>query len=148
MNQLTDFNENHRYQLHSSSPPPSLSVNNSFTHQTSSATMNSWGFDVDRLSNKNNDQQTMKDYNDRFVDISSSSSPQNFQLRTPMLTRQRHGNEFSAVDRLVRGPNRIESSQQHIIPTNQHKTQREQELLAWQNRMLERWIEFFEMIFD
>ena len=86
----------------SSSSPSSLSVNNSFTHQSaSSATMGSWGFDVNRSTNgqtpfsftsnnnNNNDQHTImrttKDYNERFVDIPSSSS-QNFKLRTPTIT--------------------------------------------------------------
>jgi hypothetical protein len=171
MNEFINLNENDEnqwYDPHTSSSPTSLSVNNSFSYQSpSSATIGSWGFDVNRSTNEqtplsftsnnnnNNDQHTIirttKDYNERFVDI--SSSPQNFKLRTPTLTRQRNGNEFSAVDRLVFGPNRIvqtdfnpldDSSQQQM----QQKTQTEQELLAWQNRMLERFhLNFLEIIF-
>lgn len=92
--------------------------------------------------------RTTKDYNEHFLD--RNSSPQNFQLRTPTLTKQRNGNEFSAVDRLVLGPNRIVQTdyypsddsfpqkQKPMMPINQKKTQTEQELLAWQNRMLKR----------
>jgi len=169
MNQFTkdddnDNDENHWYHPYSSSPHSSLSVNNSFTHQSaSSATIGSWGFDVNRSTNgqtpylftsnnnNNNDQHTItrttKDYNDRFVDISSSS--QNLKLRIPTIARHKNGNEFSAIDRLVLGPKRIvqtdynpldDSFQQQMIPINQQKTQTEQELLAWQNRMLERFI--------
>jgi hypothetical protein len=148
MDQMTNFDddENLWYHPHSSSPPSSLSVNNSFTHQPSSATMGSWGFDVNRSTNgqtssnnnNNNDQQT-KDYNEQFVE--RSSSPQNFKLRTPTLTRHKNGNEFSAVDRLVLGLNPSdESFQLQMNPNNQHKIQAEQELLAWQNRMLERFV--------
>ncbi|CAF1570887.1 unnamed protein product [Rotaria magnacalcarata] len=110
-------------------------------------------------NNSNNDQHTIprrtKDYNERLVDISSSLSSQNFPLRTPTLTRHRNGNEFAAVDRLVLGPNRMKEQNyyltddlypQEVIPTNQspvssnnhRKTQAEQELIAWQNRMLQR----------
>ena len=155
--------ENHWYHPNSSSPPSSLSVNNSFTHHSSSATMGSWGFDVNRSTNgqtplsfspnnnnNHSDQHTnrriTKDYDARLVDISSST--QNFNSRTPTLTRHRNGNEFAAVDRLVLGPNRgIQSDhypsddslqQQQMTSNNRHKTQTEQELLAWQNRMLER----------
>jgi hypothetical protein len=176
MDQFTNLNEDdnddedHWYHPRASSPPSSLSVNNSFTPQSSSATIGSWGFDVNRSTNgqtplsftsnnnNNNDQQTImritKDYNERFVDI--SSSPQNFKSRTPALTRHKNGNEFSAVDRLVLGPNRIvqtdrnpsdDSFQQPMIPTNPYKIQTEQELLAWQNRMLERFILIFYKLF-
>jgi hypothetical protein len=154
-----DDEENHWYHLRSSSPPSSLCVNNSFTHQSSSATMGSWGFDVNRstngqtplsfASNNNTDQHTIrrttKDYNERLIDIPSSS--QNFKLRSPTLTRQKNGNEFAAVDRLVLGPNRImqtdyypsdDSSQQQMILNNPKKT--EHELLAWQHRMIERFV--------
>jgi len=170
LNEDNDDDENHWYHPHISSPHSSLSVNNSFTHQSaSSATIGSWGFDVNRSTNgqtpfsftsnnnNNNDQHTImrttKDYNDRFIDISSSS--QNLKLRTPTIGRHKNGNEFSAVDRLVLGPNRIvqtdynpsddsfQQQQQQMIPINQQKTQTEQELLAWQNRMLERLISIF-----
>ena len=165
MNEYPNFEENEDHSYH---PSSSLSVNNnSFTPQS---TMGSWGFDVNRstngqiLSNNNNntDQQTnhrtTKGYNEQFVD--QPSSPQVFKLRTPTLTRQKNGNEFSAVDRLVRGSNRSrqidinpsdESVQPAMNPNNQQKTQTEQELLAWQNRMLERFvlfIFFFKMIFS
>jgi hypothetical protein len=157
--------ETHWYNVRSSSSPSSLSVNNSFTHQPSSTTMGSWGFDVNRSTNRqtplsftsnnnqNTDQHTImriaKDYNERFVDIPSSSSSQNFNLRSPTLTRQKNGNEFAAVDRLVLGPNRVIQSdyypsddsfqqQQHMTTNSQKKT--EHELFAWQNRMLERFV--------
>jgi hypothetical protein len=106
----------------------------------------SWGFDVNRSTNgqtpsyNNNDQQT-KDYNEQFVDRSSTT--ENFKLRTPTLTRERNGNEFSAVDRLLRGSNRDLNRSNEVLQTsinsgNPNKTKTEHELLAWQNRMLER----------
>jgi len=153
-----DDEENQWYHPRTSSPHSSLSVNNSFTQQSSPATMGSWGFDVNRstngqtplsftLNNNNNsDQQiitrTRKDYNERLVDIPSSS--QNLKLRTPTLTRYRNGNEFAAVDRLLLGPNRSSRDlfqQQQMTSNNQQKSQTEQELVAWQNRMLQRFIE-------
>jgi hypothetical protein len=124
-----DDDENRWYHLRSSSPP------------IHSATMGSWGFDVNRstngqtpLNNNNSsDHQTIttatKDYNERFVDI--SSPPQNSKLRRPTLTKHRNGQEFAAVDRLVLGPNQMSS---------QPKTQTEHELFNWQNRMIERFV--------
>ena len=140
--------------------------------------MGSWGFDVNRPinaqtslsfastnnnnnNNHNNDQytikRTIKDYNERLVDIPSPVSSQNFRSYSPTLTRHRHGSEFDAIDRLVLGPNRIiesncypskNSFQQTMLSnkssqlnsTNQRKIQTEQQLLAWQNRMLEKFV--------
>ncbi|CAF4614308.1 unnamed protein product [Rotaria sp. Silwood1] len=168
-----DDDEKHWYHIRSSSPSSSLNINNNFSHQLSPATIGSWGFNVNRSTNgqtllsftsnnnnNNNDQhkitRTTKDYNEHRVDMSSSLSSQNFQLRTPTLTRHhRHGNEFAAVDRLVLGPSRTIKStyypsddslsqqmilmkQSRINPNNHRKIQTEQELIAWQNRMLER----------
>lgn len=170
---FTDLDDDEHWSRLHSSPPSSLSVNNSFTGQSSSATMGSWGFDVNRSangqisslsSNNNNDQQTIdrrripttttittKGYNESFAHRSSSISPTEFLPRsTPTLTRQQQNEkEFSAIDRLVRGPQRI-VGQTEFNPSNQslptamntiqptHKTYTEQELFAWQNRMLER----------
>jgi hypothetical protein len=154
MTNFDDEDENLWFPPRSSSPPSSLSVNNSFTHQPPSATMGSWGFDVNRstngqipsYNNNNNDQQT-KDYNEQFVD--RSSSIENFKLRTPTLTRHKNGNEFSAVDRLVQGSNRLdETFPTQMNPINQHKTQTENELLAWQNRMLERLVLIIIFVLD
>ncbi|CAF3703361.1 unnamed protein product [Rotaria sp. Silwood1] len=168
-----DDDEKHWYHIRSSSPSSSLNINNNFSHQLSPATIGSWGFNVNRSTNgqtllsftsnnnnNNNDQhkitRTTKDYNEHRVDMSSSLSSQNFQLRTPTLTRHhRHGNEFAAVDRLVLGPSRTIKStyypsddslsqqmilmkQSRINPNNHRKIQTEQELIAWQNRMLQR----------
>ena len=173
---FTDLDdEEHWSRLHSSSPPSSLSVNNSFTPQSSSATMGSWGFDVNRStngqisSNNNNnnhhhDQQTTdrlasKGYTQSFAHRSSSSPPRDFvKISTPTLTRQQNGKEFSAIDRLVRGPHRI-VGQTEFNPSNEslptamnsiqpHRIQAEQELLAWQNRMIERSVsslDFFQI---
>ncbi|CAF2745063.1 unnamed protein product [Rotaria sp. Silwood2] len=166
-----DDDEKHWYHIRSSSPPSSISINNNFSHQLSPTTIGSWGFDVNRSTNgqtllsctsnnnNNNDQhiitKTTKDYNEHLVDMSSSLSSQNFQLRTPTLTRHRNGNEFAAVDRLVLGPSRTiksnhyppdDSLPQQMILTNHsrrssnnhRKIKAEQELIAWQNRMLDR----------
>ncbi|CAF3705973.1 unnamed protein product [Adineta steineri] len=158
-----DNDENHWYYPRTSSPHSSLSVNNSFTHPSSSVTMGSWGFDVNRSTNgqtplsftsnnnnniSNSDKQIMtkitKDYNERLGDkfASSSSSSQNLKLRTPALTKQRNGNEFAAVDRLLHGPNRTSNDvieqQMTTTTTQQPKIHAEQELIAWQNRMLQR----------
>ncbi|CAF0895604.1 unnamed protein product [Adineta steineri] len=158
-----DNDENHWYYPRTSSPHSSLSVNNSFTHPSSSVTMGSWGFDVNRSTNgqtplsftsnnnnnnSNSDKQIMtkitKDYNERLGDkfASSSSSSQNLKLRTPALTKQRNGNEFAAVDRLLHGPNRtskdVIEQQMTTTTTQQPKIHAEQELIAWQNRMLQR----------
>ncbi|CAF3661386.1 unnamed protein product [Rotaria sordida] len=165
-----DDEEKHWYHIRSSSPPPSsLSINNNFSHQLSPATIGSWGFDVNRSTNgqtllsftsnnnnNNNDQHKItNDYNEHLVDMSSSLSSQNFQLRTPTLTKHRNGNEFAAVDRLVLGPSRtmksnyypsddsypqqmISTNKSRINSNNDRKKQAEQELIAWQNRMLER----------
>lgn len=174
---FTDLDdEEHWSRLRSPSPPSSLSVNNSFTHQSSSATMGSWGFDVNRStngqisSNNNNnnhhhhhdDQQTIdrlasKGYTQSFAHRSSSSPPKDFiKISTPTLTRQQNGKEFSAVDRLVRGPHRI-VGQTEFNPSNEslptvmnsiqpHRTQTEQELLAWQNRMIERSVSSLDLL--
>lgn len=128
--------------------------------------MGSWGFDVNRStngqisSNNNNnyqhqDQQTIdrissKGYTQSFAHRSSSPPPSRdfVKISTPTLTRQPVGKEFSAVDRLVRGPHRI-VGQTEFNPSNEslptamnsiqpHRIQAEQELLAWQNRMIER----------
>lgn len=105
--------------------------------------MGSWGFDVNRSTNEqilsntthdtiNNQQQITKDQNEHSVD--KPSTPQHFRLRTPMLTRHKNGEEFSAVDRLVLGPKRLG----HTDQSSQPRAQAEQELIAWQNRMLDR----------
>ena len=133
-----------------SSPHSSLSVNNSFTHQSSSATIGSWGFDVNRSTNNNNnssnpDQRTISrttinDYNECLAD-KLASSDQESKLRSPALTKQRDGNEFAAIDRLVFGPNRESNNSLSQLPINQNndvKLQAEQELLAWQSRMLQK----------
>ena len=177
---FTDLDDEEHWSRLRSSPPSSLSVNNSFTGQSSSATMGSWGFDVNRSTNgqilsssssssnnnnNNNDQQTIdrrrlanittKGYNNEsFAHRTSSISPTEFFPKsTPTLTRHHYqhqnGKEFSAIDRLVRGPQRI-VGQTEFNPSNQslptamhtsqptHKIHTEQELFAWQNRMLER----------
>lgn len=133
MNSYPEFDDHNEEEQHRrQSPPSSLSVNNSFTHQSS--TMGSWGFDVNRSTNEQtlshashntNNEQIFKDQNEQFVE--TSTTPQVFKLRTPTLTRNKNGNEFSAVDRLVLGPKRMTQ-----------RTQAEQELLAWRNRMLDR----------
>jgi hypothetical protein len=216
------------YRPHSSSPPYPLNVGNGVIHQSSSATMGSWGFDVNRSTNgqtplsftsnnnnNNNDHRTItrtprrldesiEDYNEHLVDRSPPPPVQRFKLRTPTLTRPRDGNEFAVVDRLVLGPGRIVQSdyypsdesprqQQYMPPTartrqsstrsilrrrsksigdfttqttstsppphltqsyhpyqyqerprtspyNHHRTRAEHELMAWQNRMLERFV--------
>ena len=98
--------------------------------------MGSWGFDVNRSTNEqtlphntSNEQQIDKDQD-------TSTIPQIFKLRTPTLTRHRNRNEFSAVDRLALGPKRMT----HTDQPNQQKIQAEQELLAWQNRLLDRFV--------
>lgn len=138
-----DDEEKHWFYPRTSSPHSSLSVNNSFTHQSSSATIGSWGFDVNRSTNNNTnaDQQTtIKDYNECLAD-KLASSDQDPKLRSPTLTKQRDGNEFAAIDRLVLGPHRLpndSSSQPSINRNNDVKLQAEQELLAWQSRMLQK----------
>jgi len=222
--------DNRWYRPRSSSPPYPLTVGNGVIHQSSSATMGSWGFDVNRSANvqtplsftsnnnnNNNDHRTItrtprrldemtEDYNEHLVDR-SSPPPQRFKLRTPTLTKPRDGNEFAVVDRLVLGPSRIVPSdyylsddsprpqQQYMLqanrsrqsstrsilrrrsksigdftspttstsspppphltqsdhqyqyherprtsPNNHHRTYTEHELIAWQNRMLERFV--------
>jgi hypothetical protein len=125
--------ENRWYRPRSLSPPYHLSTGNGVIHQSSSATMGSWGFDVNRSTNEqipssfisnnnnnNNDHRTImrtprrideltEDYNERLVDR-SPPPPQRFKLRTPTLTRHRDGNDFSVVDRLVLGPSRTVQS--------------------------------------
>lgn len=112
-------------------------------------------------NNSNNDQHTIarttKDYNEHLVDTSSSFSSQNFPLRTPTLTKHRNGNDFAAVDRLVLGPNQKKQLNNHLSddsypdqnlsinptimsPNYNRKTHTEKELIAWQNRMIERLI--------
>src|SRR4051794_19022544 len=127
--------DNRWYRPRSSSPPYSFNVGNGVIHQSSSATMGSWGFDVNRSTNgqtpssftsnnnnNNNDHRTItrtprrldestENYNERLVDRSTPPPPpQRFKLRTPTLTRHRDGNEFAVVDRLVLGPSRIVQS--------------------------------------
>jgi hypothetical protein len=224
--------DNRWYRPRSLSPAYPHNVSNGVIHQSSSATMGSWGFDVNRSANgqtpssftsnnnnHNNDHRTItrtprrldestENYNERLVDR-SSPPPQRFKLRTPTLTRHREGNEFSVVDRLVLGPSRVVQSdyypsdesarqqqQQYMPPTarshqsstrsilrrrsksigdftapktstspppphltqsyhqyqyherpgtspnNHQRTQAEYELMAWQNRMLERFVCF------
>lgn len=234
-----NVNDNRWYRPRSLSPGYSHHVNNGVIHQSSSTTMGSWGFDVNRstngqtpstfISNNHNSHnnnnnsdhrtitrtprrldQSMEDYNERLADQSSPPPPpQRFKLRTPTLTRHRDGNDSTVVDRLVLGPSRVVQSdyypsdesprqqQQYIPPTvrsrqsstrsilrrrsksigdfttpttntsspspfsphltqsyhqyqyherprtspnNPHRTQAEQELMAWQNRMLERFV--------
>jgi hypothetical protein len=125
--------ENRWYRPRSLSPPYPLNNGNGVIHQSSSATMGSWGFDVNRSTNEqtpssftsnnnnnNNDHRTItrtprrldeltEDYNERLVDR-SPLPPQRFKLRTPTLTRHRDENDFSVVDRLVLGPSRIVQS--------------------------------------
>jgi hypothetical protein len=223
-----DGEANRWYRPRSSSPPYPLNVGNGVIHQSSSATMGSWGFDVNRstngqtplsfTSNNNNNNsdhriitrtprrldETTEDYNERLVDR-SPPPPQRFKLRTPTLTRHRDGNEFAVVDRLVLGPSRIVQSdyypsdgsprqqympqttrsrqsstrsilrrrsksigdftipttstsppppphltqsyqhhqyqeRPHTSPYNHHRTYTEHELMAWQNRMLQRFV--------
>lgn len=127
------------YQPRSSSPPSSFpfGAGSGVIHQSSSATMGSWGFDVNRSANgqtpssftsnnnhhSNNDHrtitrtprrldETLEDYNERPVDRPSMppAPPQRFKLRTPTLSRHRTGNDFAVVDRLVLGPSRIVQS--------------------------------------
>lgn len=228
-----DIEYNNRwYHGRSSSPSHPHNVSNGVIHQSSSATIGSWGFDVNRSANgqtpssftsnnnnNNNDHRTItrtsrrideltEDYNDRLVD--RSTPPQRFKLRTPTLPRHRDANEFAVVDRLVLGPSRVVQSdyyptnesphqqymspatrsrqsstrsilrrrsksigdfitpttntsppppphhpphltqsyqqqyQYHerprISPTHHHRTSAEHELMAWQNRMLERFV--------
>lgn len=252
-----NVNENRWYRPRSLSPGYSHPVHNGVIHQSSSTTMGSWGFDVNRttngqtpsssfISNNNNStnnnnnsssdhrtitrtprrfDQSMEDYNERFADR-SPPPPQRFKLRTPTLTRHRDGNDLAVVDRLVLGPSRVvqsdyypsdesprqqqqqqqqymsstarsrqsstrsilrrrsksigdftapttntsppPSSSPHLTqsyhqyqyherprasPNIQHRTQAEQELMAWQNRMLERLVlgrekERMTMIYD
>jgi hypothetical protein len=228
-----DGDDNRWYHPRSSSPPFPLGVGNGVIHQSSSATMGSWGFDVNRSANgqtpssftsnnnnNNNDHRTItrtprrldeptEDYNERLVD--RSPPPQRFKLRTPTLTRHRDGNDFSVVDRLVLAPSRTvqsdyypsdESPRQQYMPStapirsrqsstrsilrrrsksigdftspttstsppppltqsyhqphqyherpgkspnNHHRTYTEHELMAWQNRMLERFVSWFKV---
>ncbi|CAF3711258.1 unnamed protein product [Adineta steineri] len=221
-----DYN-NRWYHGRSTSPVYPQNVSNGVIHQSSSATIGSWGFDVNRSANgqtplsftsnnnnNNNDHRTItrtsrrldeltEDYNERLVDR-TTTPPQRFKLRTPTLTRHRDGNDFTVVDRLVLGPNRVAQTdyypsnesprQQYMSPTtrsrqsstrsilrrrsksigdfttpttstsppppphltqsyqqqyqyherpqlspnNHHRTYAEHELMAWQNRMLQR----------
>ena len=236
-----NVNENRWYRPRSLSPGYSHPAHNGVIHQSSSTTMGSWGFDVNRTtngqtpssfisnnnhsSNNNNSDhrtitrtprrfdQSIEDYDERRPD-QSPLPPQRFKLRTPTLTRHRDGNDLAVVDRLVLGPSRVVQSdyypsdesprqqkqqqqQQYMSPparsrqsstrsilrrrsksigdftaptTNtsppppssphltqsyhqyqyherprtspniQHRTQAQQELMAWQNRMLERFV--------
>jgi hypothetical protein len=128
-----NIEDNRWYHTHSSSLPYPHNVGSGVIHQSSSATMGSWGFDVNRTTNgqipssftsnnnnNNNDHRTItrtprrldestEDYSERLVDR-SPPPPQRFKLRTPTLTRHRDGNEFAVVDRLVLGPSRIVQS--------------------------------------
>ncbi|CAF0762595.1 unnamed protein product [Adineta ricciae] len=136
-----DYN-NRWHNAHTSSPSsyPTNAGNgsNGVIHQSSSATMGSWGFDVNRSANghtplsftsnnnhNNNDHrpttrtsrridELTEDYNERLID--RSTPPQRFKLRTPTLTRHREGNDFAVVDRLVLGPSRVVQSD--FYPTN------------------------------
>lgn len=225
---------NRWHHAHSTSPPYHLHSSNGALHQSSSATMGSWGFDVNRSANEttpssltsnnnhhNNDHRTITrtprrmdeltdEYNERPVD--GAIPPQRFKLRTPTPRRHQDGNDFAVVDRLVLGPSRVVQSdfypsndsprQQYTTPTtrsrqsstrsilrrrsksigdfvsptastsplpqqpshlissyqqsypyhdrprispnNPSRTYTEQELMAWQNRMLERFVEVRE----
>ncbi|UJR26496.1 hypothetical protein I4U23_007823 [Adineta vaga] len=138
-----DIDYNNRWHHAPSSPPSSYPTHtgngNGVIHQSSSATMGSWGFDVNRSANgqtpssftsnnnhKNNDHRTITrtsrrideltdDYNERLVD--RSTPPQRFKLRTPTLTRHREGNDIAVVDRLVLGPSRVVQSD--FYPSNE-----------------------------
>ena len=188
INRCTNLNEDHDadnndddeqrwYNIRSSlSLLPFNGNNNKFISQSSSTTMGSWGFDVNRSTNgqipssfttnnnSNNGQhaimRTTKDYDEHLVDIPSPLSLENFTQRTPLLPRHHNGNEFATIDRFVLGLNQASKSndylpddlfQQKMIlnnssrlnPKNQRKIKTEQELIAWQNRMLERLILIF-----
>ena len=148
--------DNRWYRPRSLSPAYSHNVSNGVIHQSSSATMGSWGFDVNRSTNgqipstftsnnnhNNNDHRTItrtprrldestENYNERLVDT-SSPPPQRFKLRTPTLTRHREGNEFAVVDRLVLGPSRIVQSDYY--PSDESPRQQQQQQQQQQQYM-------------
>lgn len=139
---------NRWYRPRSTSPSYPHTIGNGVIHQSSSATMGSWGFDVNRSANGptplsftsnnnniNNDHRTItrtprrlddstEDYNERLVDR-SSPPPQRFKLRTPTFTKPRDGQDFSAVDRLVLGPSRIVQSDYY--PSDESPRQQQQQ---------------------
>ena len=127
-----DIKDTRWYRPLSSSSPYRLSLDNDVIHQSSSATMGSWGFDVNRstnghlpssfMSNNNytdNDYRTntrtsrrldesTEDFNERLVNRSPLA--QRSKLPMPTMTKQHDGNEFAAVNHLVLGPSRIVQS--------------------------------------
>jgi len=164
--------ENNRwYRPHSTSPSYSRTNGHGVIHQSSSATMGSWGFDVNRSTNEqttttttplpftsnshhyhnnNNNSsisdhrtitrtprrydESVEDYNEHSVDRSSSPlpPPQRFKLRTPTLSKNRDGNEFAVVDRLVLGPSRIVQSDYY--PSDESPRQQQQQQMPSSSR--------------
>lgn len=136
-----DIEDTRWYGQQSPSPSYPYNATNGVIPQSSSATMGSWGFDVNRSTNgygpssfttnsnhNNQDHRTItrtprrtdesiEDLHERLVNRSPPPHPQRLKLRTPTLTRHRDGNEFVAVDRLVLAPSRI--TQSDYYPTDE-----------------------------